>query len=182
MSWKDACGCWPIVPSVVWQHHCHALSCLLRSAWHPSAYFHAEVSKAPVIACPASMTLTEGDTVTIGSGPFSAMDPNAGDSAEIACTSSGSPVGAFSGLAVGSHTVTCTATDMKGLSNSCDIAVTVESGALAILKLPSQCMHTCHASELPQSAAAKAHLVKYHRMCPPSECQAKNPTAVLNFP
>jgi HYR domain len=139
MSWKHACA----VHCAEWQHHCHALSCLLRRAWHPSAYFHAEVSKAPVIACPASMTLTEGDTVTIGSGPISATDPNAGDSAKVACTSSGSPVGDVAGLAVGSHTVTCTATDMKGLSNSCDIAVTVEPGALAILKscLHSACIH-----------------------------------------
>jgi hypothetical protein len=154
-----ACMC-VLVHCGEWQHHCYALSCVLRCAWHPSTYFHAEVSKAPVIACPASMTLTEGDTVTTGSGPISATDPNAGDSAEITCTSSGSLVGDFSGLAVGSHTVTCTATDSKGLSNSCDIAVTVESGALASLKLPSQCTHTCHASDLPQRAAAKAHMVK----------------------
>jgi hypothetical protein len=46
--------------------HCQALSCLLQSAWHSSACFHAEVSTAPVIACPAS--LTEGVTVTTGSG------------------------------------------------------------------------------------------------------------------
>jgi hypothetical protein len=97
--------------------------------------FTVMVAPLPTITCPATITTTESP---IGSGsaivnyPAPAVTDSCYTASAPACTP---PSGAV--FAVGTNTVTCTATDTGGYTNSCSFLVIVQRGSAPAFRILS---------------------------------------------